>query len=676
MIDETSRKSPKPGGISNSTRKLSRAEAASAHPRSAMRLLPIALVVSLLGLLFIVSCILFTCYMRRKRSEWREGPEMIHDNHTRQLTVRSGKVIPKSEAFPTPSTREVRSLDLSTMRSVRSVNSTKSKFSQDRFLHSPRTRSFDRRRSSAAADPEAQNEAAEAWESNVKDLRHLDLRLRDPRFNFNGEGERKGSISSQKIAASLKKAYKGTPTLETETVEIPPTIGSEPTEIRTLVRKKKSDSNLKRSSLVKVFPDESDTGKLSPTLRKQQSAIQQYSRNASSSFQGSGHIASAKAIQPPPPALLPLVSRHSAAAHLTLPDNRNPSSFLSTSASSSASIHLPKIDALGKVPPPSPEETPTVEFVPQPVDHNRLSTPQPSTESQPNTQSRRIKLADIETDVSDLGETFFIDSATTTTQNANGFQRDSFMSNSSLATFASSDLSSTWTFGKAQPIAILPSVLSRAATASPNARRPKSKYGRFSKPRREKDLPILPRSPLSPVSPLSPLVPLSPISPLTPRANEFSLWKMTARDLLWQAKLRAYLRHPWDLPYRYLHQPILGMMCVQGRAPTVQWHVNSASTTTKFMNKDGRQRWISCIALIDLFIFVRWNERKYLGGTFLRTGGFLGGEIQSGSEVKVMPYDNKTRKDFWGRFILLETEGLFSLMNSWKNIYLKINILC
>lgn len=496
-----------------------------------MQLLPIIIVVSLLGLLLILSCILFTCYVRKRRTEWREGPEMIHDNHTRQLTVRSGKVIPKSEAFPTPSTREVRSLDLSTVRSMRSVNSTKTKFSQDRFFHSPRTRSFDRRRSSAAADPEAQNEAAETWEANVKDLRHLDLRLRDPRFVFHGEGERKGSISSQKIAASLKKAYKGTQTLETETVEIPPTIGSEPTEIRTLVRKRKSDSNLKRSSLVKVIADESETGKVSPTLRKQQSAIQQYSRNASSSFQGAAHAASTKAIQPPPPALLPLVSRHSAAAHLTLPDSRTRTSFLSTSVSSTSSTHHPpKIDASGRVPPPSPIETPTVKLIMQPANnHDGQLRSQLSTESQPSTHSRRMKPPDINTNISDLGETFFIDSATTSTPNANanGVQRDSFMSSSSLATFASSDLSSTWTFGNAQPIAILPSVLSRAATAaaaaSPNARRPKSKYGRFSKPRREKDLPILPRSPLSPLSPLSPVTPLSPISPLTPKANEFSL---------------------------------------------------------------------------------------------------------------------------------------------------------
>lgn len=472
-----------------------------------MQLLPIIIVVSLLGLLLIASCILFTCYMRKRRSKWREGPEMIHDNQTRQLTVRSGKVIPKSEAFPTPSTREVRSLDLSTVRSMRSVNSTKTKFSQDRFLHSPRTRSFDRHLSSAAADPEAQNEASETWEANVKDLRHLDLRLRDPRFVFNSEGERKGSISSQKIAASLKKAYKGTPALETETVEIPPTIGSEPTEIRTLVRKKRSDSNLKRSSLVRVILDESDTGKLSPTLRMQQSAIQQYSRNASSKFQGTAHTASAKAIQPPPPALLPLVSRHSAAAHLTLPDNRT---------RTTSSIHPPTIDALGKVPPPSPVGTPTVKLLTQPANnHDGQLRPQLSTESQPSTQSRRMKPPDIDTNISDLGETFFIDSATTSTPNTSGIQRDSFMSSSSLATFASSDLSSTWTFGNAQPIAILPSVLSRAtAAASPNARRPKSKYGRFSKPRREKDLPILPRSPLFPLSPLSPLMPLSPISPL------------------------------------------------------------------------------------------------------------------------------------------------------------------
>ncbi|KAL8775631.1 MAG: hypothetical protein Q9209_000127 [Squamulea sp. 1 TL-2023] len=79
----------------------------------------------------------------------------------------------------------------------------------------------------------------------------------------------------------------------------------------------------------------------------------------------------------------------------------------------------------------------------------------------------------------------------------------------SFATFASSDLSSAWTFGKAQPMPIFPSVTPRAVgmdsgnhitPARPNRispLRPKSKYGRKVKPSGMKALPVLPKSPSS-----------------------------------------------------------------------------------------------------------------------------------------------------------------------------------
>ncbi|KAL8777341.1 MAG: hypothetical protein Q9213_007904 [Squamulea squamosa] len=79
----------------------------------------------------------------------------------------------------------------------------------------------------------------------------------------------------------------------------------------------------------------------------------------------------------------------------------------------------------------------------------------------------------------------------------------------SFATFASSDISSAWTFGKAQPMPIFPSVTPRAVgmesgnhitPARPNRispLRPKSKYGRKVKPSGMKALPVLPKSPSS-----------------------------------------------------------------------------------------------------------------------------------------------------------------------------------
>ncbi|KAL8725518.1 MAG: hypothetical protein Q9166_007304 [cf. Caloplaca sp. 2 TL-2023] len=73
----------------------------------------------------------------------------------------------------------------------------------------------------------------------------------------------------------------------------------------------------------------------------------------------------------------------------------------------------------------------------------------------------------------------------------------------SFATFASSDLSSAWTFGKAQPMPIFPSVTPRAVGVESGTHttitplRPKSKYGRRVKASGMKALPVLPKTPLS-----------------------------------------------------------------------------------------------------------------------------------------------------------------------------------
>lgn len=458
-----------------------------------MRLLPIIIVVSVLGLLLIISGTLFTFHYMKVRAR-RKTPQMTQDNlrPTRQLTVRSGKVIPISEAVQTASTRDVRSLDLSTLRSGTSM---KSKFSQDRILQSPRAtiKSFDRRRSSALADLEAQNEAAETWEANVQRLHYLDERLRDPRYINNTrsrEADRRSSISSQAITASLKKAYRGTPAFETQALEIPPILGSNPTEIRTKVRKKKSDPNPGRPPTIKTRKSESDATRFTPGSRKQQSGVQKSNRNTSRSLQGPYHAVPSKAIRPPQSAFL---NRHSTPAEQQRPLDWMRSSFFSTSIStaSSTQLHLP--DASEKVPPSPLADRQDWQSEPQAAVRDSHSRPKS------NMQSSRAKPHKIDTKVSDIGDTSFIDSATSSATTAPNLQRESMLSSSSIATFASSDLSSTWTFGNAQPIAILPGIMSRppAPSPGPSSRRPKSKYGRYSKRRKDKELPIVPRSPLA-----------------------------------------------------------------------------------------------------------------------------------------------------------------------------------
>lgn len=457
-----------------------------------MRLLPIIIVVSLLGLLLVISFTLFVFHYKKVRAH-RKTPQMAQDNQrpTRQLTVRSGKVIPISEAVQTPSTRDIRSLDLSTLRSA---NSVKSKFSQDRILQSPRAtiKSFDRRRSSALADLEAQNEVDGTWEANVQRLHRLDERSRDPRHIKNTrsrEMDRRVSISSQKITASLKKAYRGAPAFETQALQIPPTLGSKSTEIRTMVRKKKSDPNLERPLPVKKYQNGFEATRFTPGPRKQSLDLQTSNRNTAGSLQGSGYAVPTKAIQPPQSAFL---NRHSSPAEQSRPLDWTRSSFFSTSVSEGSSTQLQQPDHSEKAP-PSLTDRQDWQSGPQPAVRNSQLRPKSSM------QSPRTKPHKINTKVSNIRDTSFIDSATSSPTTAPNFQRDSMLSSSSVATFASSDLSSTWTFGNAQPIAILPGIMSRAPAPSPapTPRRPKSKYGRYPKKRKDKELPIVPRSPLA-----------------------------------------------------------------------------------------------------------------------------------------------------------------------------------
>ena len=454
----------------------------------------IIIVVSLLGFLFVISCLLFAFHYRKVRAR-SKLPQMAQDNQraTRQLTVRSGKVIPISEAVQTPSTRDFRSVDLST---TRSGNSIRSKFSQDRILQSPRAtvKLYDRRRSSALVDLEAQNEAAERWDAKVQRLQNLNERLRDPRHSSNTrsrEWDRRVSISSQTITASLKKAYKGPPAFETQAVEIPPTLGSRSTEIRTKVRKKKSDSDLGRHLPVKTYKNGFEATRFTPGHRRQQSGSQTSDRNTSGNLQGPAYDAPATAVQPPQSVFL---NCHSPPAEQPQPLDWTRSSFFSTSDSTASSAPLQQPETSEKVPGSSLADRQDSHRGPQPaVRDDQLR-------HKSNIQSPHTKPHKIDTKVSNVRDTSFIDSATSSTTTAPNLPpRESMLSSDSLATFASSDLSSTWTFGNAQPIAILPGISSRARMTSPVAtsQRPRSKYGRFPKKRKDKELPVVPRSPLA-----------------------------------------------------------------------------------------------------------------------------------------------------------------------------------
>ena len=204
------------------------------------RLLPIIIVVSILGFFLVIAFVLLVTYCWRNRAR-RERSSMTSDDQgpPRQLTVRKGKVIPVSEIISTANASRLRA---SIFSPVGSGNRLKSKFWRTGFLPSTCDPTFkDRCRSSPPLDLEAQSESSDAMEEGVRILRQLEGQLRELKNPLHSRPAADGKsalASSREITKSLKNAYKAPPALETVTIEIPSTLGSWPTTIRTLVRKK------------------------------------------------------------------------------------------------------------------------------------------------------------------------------------------------------------------------------------------------------------------------------------------------------------------------------------------------------------------------------------------------------------------------------------------------------
>lgn len=349
-----------------------------------MRLLPIIIIVSILGFFLAITLAVCACRYMKVRAR-RQSPSTMLDNGkpVRQLTVRKGKIVSISQAVPVVTTKELRSPDLG---AVRPGNSLKSKFWQTgRLQTAPAANFYNLRRSSRSTDLEAQSESSDTWEVNVGTLRQLEKQFPERRYSLNSPHADTGrsiSTSCRKITTSLKKAYKGTPFLETEIIEIPSTLGSKPARIRTLVRKTSRSTAVVKSS---------DHG-LGKTRSLDFTPVEEPREQASTAY--------------------------------------------------STPRDLPA-DTIGLA-----VSTDSIHFIP-PIflDSRRPSLP------------RLITIP-----------------------------------NDSLGTFRSSVSSSTWTFGNAQPVPILASVMP-PAPARTAARRPRSKYGRYPRLRHEKELPVLPRPP-------------------------------------------------------------------------------------------------------------------------------------------------------------------------------------
>ena len=461
-----------------------------------MNLIPIVIVVSLLGFFVLLTLLIFLGQYLRSRNQRKRHGQMASGNEkpTRHLTVRSGKVVPRSEAMQTASTRNLELLNFS---SLKSGCSSKSKIIIEKPQRSVRQMEHsDRRRSSAYTDLEAQDhELEKRWEENMRAF-HPDERFMESWNAINSRskkvklsnaqpGSRPPSISGQRIAESLQKGFNGRPALAGQPVEVPTAPLPAIAKMHTLLRKKTNDSGVTVYSRVSKGEGKSETI-ASPERPRKEIAHSDASHNAPKSPRVS--FSMPDTVQVPPP--VHAARAQSPHRRLESPIHDPPVSFFSDSESPASSALSQVAASLVNAPPPSPTDLPVSQtFQIKSDDRTPMRTP--------STETQRNRLPEINTNVPDIRDTSFIDSANSSEQSNPDFRRGhSVLSNDSVLTFASSEISSIWTFGNAQPVAIVASVTPRTLAMHPNAMMPKSKYGRRLKSRKEKALPILPKSSL------------------------------------------------------------------------------------------------------------------------------------------------------------------------------------
>ena len=468
-----------------------------------MELLPIIIVVSLLGFFVTLTTILFTWQYLKARERRRRRPSG-GSNHrpTRQLTLRSGQVIPKSEAQDTASTRDPVSIDIPSPgpRSPGSMQIVSYKADARRDSHyRQKIAAQDHGHPPILADLEAQYQDANRSEKistepprrnehlviakaraqsippsigpdrqgsvTVPRPALVNIESRRPSASKSAGSQRSRSNtskgqdtqtrrSSREITDSLQKAFKGPAILGGETPELPasPVISNRSTHI----------AESKRTSERRPSAQTFDSATLS-------------SRAVSDSIER--------------PA--PLFSGVNYTPHVRFApsDDVNRISFFSTTDSTNSSIasaQLSPVSPITRAPPPSKVEL--VHY--SPPSSEKLSSPELA--SPPLFRDTPPQL-----DTPEFGEKSFFDPATSSDERPNPLNRGvSVMSNRSVLTIASSEISSNWTIGNAQVVNIYPSV-AQQRSPPPYARTLRSKYGRYPRGRRDKALPVIPKSPLS-----------------------------------------------------------------------------------------------------------------------------------------------------------------------------------
>ena len=297
-----------------------------------MRLLPIIIVVSTLGLLLVVLLIAFVCHYQRIRARRKRISIATNEfSLPRQLTVRRGKVIPVSEVVSTVIASQLHSPDIGT---VRPGSMLKSKYWKTGVLPSTAAAAtfLDLCGSSPTSDLEAQLEGLPTRELSVGKRGQLEEQPCEPRSPLDvqlAENENGPPASCRKITTSLKKAYKGAPILETVTIEIPSALFSRPATIRTLVRNQTKRTSVSKSSGAGVTADRSSDLTHAEKFRKERPVSQPYLQDIPAD--AIGLAISTDSIQWDSPILLD--SRHASFPTISVVPTESAGTFVSSDGS-------------------------------------------------------------------------------------------------------------------------------------------------------------------------------------------------------------------------------------------------------------------------------------------------------------------------------------------------------
>lgn len=511
-----------------------------------MELLPIIIIVSLLGFFIILSAVLFTWqYLKsreqRKRREYSESQE----KPTRHLTVRSGQVVPKSEAAETASTRDPASFDLPSPNTTYTVKcEAERRKTSDTWPPNVAARRQDR--ASRATDKEAQSKdagrckvAAYTWppkpaartqkypfgvidlEAQTQDAGSPKLVESEP-FRHKEEIAKARAKLSRPVITTERSGSLTLPRPALVTIESrrPSAAKSHDSQSRRTSKSKSDHHSYHPSSknreiaesLQRAYTGPSILGgeahqlPASPVLWKSSAHTTEGRRTSgrrSSDRSVDGSTVSSRVIsdsvQRPPP----LFSTIDYSPHVRFApvqylshddDDVNRVSFLSMTDSASSSYTTEQVSPVMRAPPPSIDE----------LAHEETSPPLSSglVSDTPNTPSF-IRDTPPQLSTPDFGNMSFFDSTRSSEESSQlespkKLQRGvSVMSNRSILTIASSEISANWTIGNAQVVNIYPSVASEKDRATPPYVRPlRSKYGRYPRGRGDKALPVIPKSPL------------------------------------------------------------------------------------------------------------------------------------------------------------------------------------